>query len=662
MIYYYLSKKLIKDVPYLRQFLCSNKLNYICNIFYFSRNTTKESKVIVWGQKSIISKIAKKIVNLLNLKLVTLEDGFLRSIKFGSEEPPLSILIDDVGIYYDPSKQSKLEELIKEPLYEKQTIRAQNLIDLWKEKKVSKYNHQTSYISLHFPKSFVLVIDQTYGDASIKYGMSTDLTFQAMLDSAIKENPNDIIVLKMHPEVLSGKKKAHFNIKILQNIPNLVLLTEDIHPALLLERAHTVYTVTSQMGFEALIWGKKVRVFGMPFYAGWGLTIDELTSIERRHKINLEQLVYASLVKYPKYINPETLELCKIEDTIRYLSFQKEMRERFGRVCGYKISRRKRKILREFLDGSNLTFSNFKILLPKNSNILVWGKRFDEVNSNNIIRVEDGFLRSVGLGSVLIKPQSLVFDKSGIYFDATKPSDLEMILNNTIFDSEILSRSSHLRNEILKLNITKYNMYNKSWERPVEAKKVILVPGQVENDASIKYGMCRVSTNLELLKSVRAENPDAFIVYKEHPDVVEGIRKNKSHHQELLKYCDEILEEVSISMLYPLVDEVHLMTSLAGFEALLRNKKVVCYGNPFYSGWGLTIDKNPIERRTRKLSLDELVAGALILYPTYISKTTGRYTTPERVILEISELGKNYKPSAFTKIYTWLCKKWNLIK
>ena len=63
--------------------------------------------------------------------------------------------------------------------------------------------------------------------------------------------------------------------------------------------------------------------------------------------------------------------------------------------------------------------------------------------------------------------------------------------------------------------------------------------------------------------------------------------------------------------------------------------KRTCYGQPFYAGWGLTHDLVPPTRRTRRLTLDELVAGALILYPTYVSRTTGKFTTPERALDEL---------------------------
>lgn len=166
---------------------------------------------------------------------------------------------------------------------------------------------------------------------------------------------------------------------------------------------------------------------------------------------------------------------------------------------------------------------------------------------------------------------------------------------------------------------------------------VILVPGQVENDASIRYGAPAGATNLGLLKSVREQNPEAYIVYKPHPDVVAGLRRKGQNEQAVQQWCDAIIDSGDAVQLFNQVDEVHTLTSLTGFEALLRGVKVICYGNPFYAGWGLTVDMNPVARRVRKLELDELVAGALILYPTYISRATDAFATPERAVEELGE-------------------------
>jgi capsular polysaccharide export protein len=125
------------------------------------------------------------------------------------------------------------------------------------------------------------------------------------------------------------------------------------------------------------------------------------------------------------------------------------------------------------------------------------------------------------------------------------------------------------------------------------------------------------------------------VVYKPHPDVHAGLRRSGEGEDEADRWCDEVVVDVPIHELLEAVDEVHVLTSLAGFEALLRGRRVVTYGAPFYAGWGLTEDQVPLARGTRKLSLDELIAGALILYPVYVSRTTGRFTTPERVLEEL---------------------------
>ena len=144
-----------------------------------------------------------------------------------------------------------------------------------------------------------------------------------------------------------------------------------------------------------------------------------------------------------------------------------------------------------------------------------------------------------------------------------------------------------------------------------------------------------MNTNLKLLKAVREKFPAAYIVYKPHPDVVAGIRRKGESESLEKKYYDHKVESGDALTLFDAVDSVHTMTSLVGFEALLRNKKVYTYGQPFYSGWGLTIDTMPNERRNRQLKLEELVAGSLIRYPTYISSTSKMYTSPERTVEEL---------------------------
>ncbi len=287
---------------------------------------------------------------------------------------------------------------------------------------------------------------------------------------------------------------------------------------------------------------------------------------------------------------------------------------------------------------SQVVFITSAIDVPAEGILVVWGLKpiLDELAMNvKIIRLEDGFLRSVGLGADLIRPLSWVVDSRGIYYDATRISDLEYLLANMVFFSELLQRAACLRNRIVTEGLTKYNVGAFGWQRPSGVRKVILVPGQVESDASLVYGAPKIRSNMGLLQTVRNANLDAYVIYKPHPDVMAGLRAKGKKEEDALRWCDEIVTDVDMGSLLMLVDEVHVLTSLAGFEALLRAKPVTCYGQPFYSGWGLTIDVVPNPRRERNLLLDELVAGALITYPLYLSRNSHALITPEQALNEL---------------------------
>lgn len=304
----------------------------------------------------------------------------------------------------------------------------------------------------------------------------------------------------------------------------------------------------------------------------------------------------------------------------------------------------KRRILRYFFPNSRLIFTNNLDKIPEATVLVVWGMSSipDHIRQRiHLLRLEDGFLRSVGLGTDLIRPISWIIDSRSLYFDARVPSDLEILLMNTVFSKSILDRANTLRLRVISERLTKYNISANHWPRPPHVDRVILVPGQIESDASILYGSPEIRSNLALLDRVRSENPDAYILYKPHPDIVAGMRAESLAEKQFDGYCDECITDISMGQLLDQVDEVHVLTSLTGFEALLRGKRVVCYGQPFYAGWGLTIDKNPIERRTRRLTVNELVAASLIIYPRYIHPKTGALITPESALDTLLSWRKN---------------------
>lgn len=279
--------------------------------------------------------------------------------------------------------------------------------------------------------------------------------------------------------------------------------------------------------------------------------------------------------------------------------------------------------------------------------VAIWPSRVSPALTRNarahgtaLVQVEDGFVRSVGLGVELVPPSSVVVDASGIHFDPAVPSDLEKILNNTETSPRLLERAAALRETIVAAGISKYSVGTASSvpERQ-PGKRLILIPAQVADDMSVIAGggelvaRAGLGANLELLRRVRAAEPDAEIWFRPHPDVDAGHRKGAVPDAEVLAFADRIVRGGGMAPLLEAVDAVHVLTSLTGFEALMRGREVICHGAPFYAGWGLTRDLGEVPtRRTRRLSLDALVAGVLILYPRYLDPVTGLPCPPEVLV------------------------------
>ena len=298
-----------------------------------------------------------------------------------------------------------------------------------------------------------------------------------------------------------------------------------------------------------------------------------------------------------------------------------------------------RGILASFVQGVKIQHTNDLRKVPQGAVVLVWGKRaIGELPEDcQIVRLEDGFLRSVGLGAEFARPLSWVLDFNHLYFDATGPSRLESLLNSREFTAQERERARKLLCTIQESGITKYNTGECYWRRPEGEEKVILVPGQVESDASIQLGSPDIQRNIALLKKVKECNANAWIIYKPHPDVLAGARKEGKGEENAHYWCNEVITNVNMAVILDQVDEVHTMTSLAGFEALLRNKPVTCYGLPFFAGWGLTTDKIACDRRKSGLKLLDLVHAVLIDYPVYVSRQTGQYVSPEQVLGELEQ-------------------------
>ncbi len=591
--------------------------------------------VVGWGLKPS-SKAGRRRAERRNLPYMALEDGFLRSIGLGETgAASLSLIVDDLGIYYDATRPSRLEKLIQtgpDWCDDVMRTRARSLIDRIVATGLSKTNMGGPLDrAILRPGKRILLVDQTAGDASIAYGMATVQSFSDMVRTARAEHPEAQLIVKRHPAVAAGKKSGCIPDR---DLTGLTLLDADVRPADLLAEVDEVWCVTSALGFEAVLRGLPVRCFGASFYSGWGLTTDEINTGRRGVPRDLETLAAAALIAYPRYVDPVTGLRCEAEAAVeRLLSFRNRAERLAGYWAGVGFSPAKRPPIRRLLNGPKTRMKYFSS--PSRAaekaeaiggRLIYWaGKETPETaavaatTSAPVVRMEDGFIRSRGLGSDFFGALSVALDDQGVYYDPTGPSGLETLIEEGAQSSETLARAAALRSRVVEAGLSKYNLSTgtarPNW--PGDRRKVLVV-GQVENDKSILKGCGDIRTNSGLVTAARTDFPDAFLIYRNHPDVMSGNRPGMLDASAMAE-IDETADGLDITDCLDACDVLATLTSLSGFEALLRSKAVAVYGRPFYGGWGLTQDRMTYERRTRRASLDGLVAAALIEYPIYVT-------------------------------------------
>ena len=486
------------------------------------------------------------------------------------------------------------------------------------------------------------------------------------------ENGSAEVVVKLHPDVLSGRRTGYFS--GLRETGRLKLVAEQINPWSLIDAVDKVYTVSSGLGFEAALAGKEVVCFGTPFYSGWGFTEDRGSGAALPRRSTPLEVFAAYYLRYARYLDAYSREEIPIERALGQLASLRDrfLQQRKRSVC-YGITRWKRPTFNRLLDSPagrpvHALTARGAVRTAKSTGgqVVTWASRTSpgmeaacRKQRVPLVRAEDGFIRSAGLGASFVPPLSLAFDRRGIYYDASRPSELERLIETGGFSPALLERAQRLRRLLVARGTTKYNVGGRADLRiDSGGRTIVLVPGQVEDDASVRFGSPHLRRNADLLAAARRRHPDAFIVYKPHPDVEAGFRRGRVPSALTDELADLVVPNASIVRLIAASDRVETMTSLAGFEALLRGKPVATHGQPFYAGWGLTEDLHPPARRTRRATLDELVAAALILYPRYLDPKTGLPCDPELVVDRLSRADmRNYPPEQLIRFgQVWLAR------
>ncbi len=329
--------QVIKEITKAPEYLIVDSRHHHLNLLFgtqpwrFVKNFEHIAQYyLVWGIRPAYgTSLSIQLAQKLNRPAIFVEDGYLRSVstyldKIIEEkfQRGISFIFDDLTPCYDATRPSRLELMLNNKNFivtENQKERARACIDKIVENHLTKYNHQpifTPKIGRDGVKK-VLIIDQAYGDMSIVKGFGNQETFDEMLNTAIVENPDADIIIKTHPDTMAQKIGGYYT-NIEQN-GNIYLLKEPVNPISLIKYVDKVYVVSTQFGFEALMCGKEVHVFGLPFYAGWGLTNDRQKCDRRTNTRTLEEIFYITYIVYSYYVNPKTQSKCEIEEAMDYL-------------------------------------------------------------------------------------------------------------------------------------------------------------------------------------------------------------------------------------------------------------------------------------------------------------------------------------------------------
>ncbi len=587
----------------------------------------------VWGQSPTATR-GEWVAARTGAGLLRVEDAFLRSVKpaRAGGGPPLGLLLDGRGVHFDGRAPSDLEALLQaHPLDDSDLLRrAREGIERLRAADLSKYAcHDPDEEAP--PPGYVLVVDQTRGDAAVRASGADRNRFREMLVLAREAHPGARIVVKAHPETAMGARPGHLGPEDLGE--GMELLAAPVSPWQLLDGAVAVWTVSSQLGFEAILAGHRPVVLGQPFYAGWGLSEDHAAPARRQRRLTRAQLFAGAMILAPTWVDPYRDRLATFEEAVDALEAQARAwrEDRRGWVAaGMRVWKRgplQRAFGRErpvaFAEGSRAVARAER----EGRRLMAWASRAEA--TPGAVRVEDGFLRSRGLGAGLVPPLSLALDDLGIYYDPRRESRLERLMAEPLRPWE-RDRAERLLRRLTEAGLSKYNTGGAL--PPLPDGRRVLVPGQVEDDASVRWGAGAVRTNRDLLRAARAARPGALILWKPHPDVEAGLRPGAVPEAEAL--ADAVLTGVDPVAAIEAADEVWTITSTLGFEALLRGRPVTCLGAPFYAGWGLTTDLGPVpERRTARPDLPRLVHAALIAYPRCFDPVTG-LACPVEVVVE----------------------------
>ncbi|MFK7764494.1 MAG: capsular polysaccharide biosynthesis protein [Roseobacter sp.] len=567
--------------------------------------------------------------------MVRVEDAWLRSLFPGrSATAPVGLLIDETGAHYDATQPSDLETvLVTHPLDDTALLdRARGSIERLKEAHLTKYSAVDPQVAAPDP-GYVLVIDQTEGDASVHACGADRNRFLEMLFVAQEEHPGAPILIKCHPETSQGFRGGYFSDADTND--RITLHTDAISPWPLLEGAIAVYTVSSQLGFEAIYAGHKPRVFGAPFYAGWGLTEDEFPVQRRQRRLSRAQLFAAAILIYPKWYDPFTDMLCSFETALENLAAETRAwrADRLGWVASRMTPEMQTNVQSVFGRFAPVQFEDAPAVARNSGKPwMVWSENAT-LGHRDAFGLAPGILQGLLPDKTTDAPLSLAIEELGTHGDLTKPNRLEALISARA----TLRPDQRRRAEALIRAInaaTNNNVDPAAASIALPERHCILVAGVAQAGTKDQDNVSL--SDAALLRATREHNPDACLIYCPGSDT----RNDTDTSME--KHADLVAQIGDRAYLLGNVSEVWTTTSILGFEALIRNLPVTTLGVPFYAGWTLTRDLAEIPpRRRAEPDLAGLVHACLIDYPRYYHPDLQRPCPVETALSWLTQLERD---------------------
>lgn len=247
----------------------------------------------------------------LGRKVAVLEQGFIGG-------PVVSLILDDTTPYYDAREPSRLERWLADgpALSQEEHARARQAIEALVSARRSGSRAEPRAEAAAGPGT-ILVVDQCQDDPAVPGGLATAASFEAMLREALGRHENcDILLLQPAEASARGPFLTPDKLAPALEAGQIRRVGADVDPFALIEAVDEVFVVSAPLGVDALLAGKRVHCFGVPFYSGWGLTEDRAPLERRARKRGLEDVFHAAYILHARYYDAEAGHPLNIEEAV----------------------------------------------------------------------------------------------------------------------------------------------------------------------------------------------------------------------------------------------------------------------------------------------------------------------------------------------------------